>query len=238
MPTHQPITAVTFECSVCKQSVTEMRIRHRAKRSTCKPCRSGNRKRYYWKNPDLSRAKTKQWRKDNPEKAAVVAEKIKMYHEAHREELVQYRHDYFLANREKYKERRAENYRENRADYIRKAREWKDANPERAKATSDAWRIANPDKIRANTERRRSRYVGSFTDSDIAVLRKRQKGKCGNPSCDKNLKDGFHIDHILPVSKGGTCWPENLQLLCPKCNIKKSAKDPYEWAQANGALFV
>ncbi len=41
----------------------------------------------------------------------------------------------------------------------------------------------------------------------------------------------------MPVIKGGTNWPDNLQLLCRPCNIAKAAKDPFVWAQENGRLF-
>lgn len=32
----------------------------------------------------------------------------------------------------------------------------------------------------------------------------------------------FHIEHILPVSLGGTDDPDNLAWACPGCNLKKS----------------
>lgn len=32
-----------------------------------------------------------------------------------------------------------------------------------------------------------------------------------------------HVDHIRPVSKGGLTAPENLQVLCSRCNLGKSA---------------
>ena len=42
--------------------------------------------------------------------------------------------------------------------------------------------------------------------------------------CGKYMPDevGLHIDHIIPVSKGGKSIPSNLQVLCSKCNGKKS----------------
>ena len=44
--------------------------------------------------------------------------------------------------------------------------------------------------------------------------------------CGKYMPDGvgLHIDHILPISKGGKSVPSNLQVLCSKCNGKKSDK--------------
>ena len=35
---------------------------------------------------------------------------------------------------------------------------------------------------------------------------------------------GLHIDHIIPVSKGGKTVESNLQVLCSKCNGRKSSK--------------
>lgn len=44
--------------------------------------------------------------------------------------------------------------------------------------------------------------------------------------CGKYMPDGvgLQIDHIVPIKKGGKSVPSNLQVLCSKCNAKKSDK--------------
>mgnify|MGYP001851913567 FL=1 len=44
--------------------------------------------------------------------------------------------------------------------------------------------------------------------------------------CGKYMPDevGIHVDHIVPISKGGKTVPSNLQVLCSKCNGSKSNK--------------
>lgn len=57
----------------------------------------------------------------------------------------------------------------------------------------------------------------------LAVF-KRDKGACR--MCGE--KDNLHFDHLLPYSKGGTSLrEENIQLLCARHNLQKSAKINY-----------
>ena len=44
--------------------------------------------------------------------------------------------------------------------------------------------------------------------------------------CGSTAQDGvkLHVDHIVPVSKGGKTIPSNLQTLCDRCNLGKSNK--------------
>lgn len=40
---------------------------------------------------------------------------------------------------------------------------------------------------------------------------------------------GMHIDHLIPIKKGGLHTAENLVLSCGSCNSSKWAHDPIEW---------
>ncbi len=42
----------------------------------------------------------------------------------------------------------------------------------------------------------------------------------------------FHLDHVMPVSKGGKNEPDNLTVACQRCNISKGAKLLNEWRPA------
>ena len=44
--------------------------------------------------------------------------------------------------------------------------------------------------------------------------------------CGSSAQDGvkLHVDHIVPVSKGGKTTPDNLRTLCDRCNMGKSDK--------------
>ena len=56
----------------------------------------------------------------------------------------------------------------------------------------------------------------------VAVLGYWQDWKCAD--CKINVRRWNHVDHIVPLSKGGTNLRQNLQLLCPACNLAKGAK--------------
>lgn len=68
--------------------------------------------------------------------------------------------------------------------------------------------------------RRRSTDDGSVTLESVSILYEQQKGKCAH--CKKPLSGGFHIDHVLPLSKDGAHTISNIQLLCEFCNLSKN----------------
>ena len=47
----------------------------------------------------------------------------------------------------------------------------------------------------------------------------------------------MHLDHKVPLAAGGANEFGNLQLLCPRCNLAKSARDPLDFMQSRGFLL-
>lgn len=46
---------------------------------------------------------------------------------------------------------------------------------------------------------------------------------CGIRPANTRRGDGLHVDHVVPVSRGGTNDPSNLRTLCAACNIGRGA---------------
>ena len=67
----------------------------------------------------------------------------------------------------------------------------------------------------------RALSIRAFDKRDARAAYERQKGIC--PICGKHFKfEEMQADHIIPWSKGGRTVPENCQMLCRDCNLKKS----------------
>lgn len=143
------------------------------------------------------------------------------------------------------------NIEENRARLREQGRRWREANRERERQRCREWAAANPDASKAIKRKYRQRHpeagrrsmqirrcrlkgaVGFYRLEDIHRIQKAQKGKCA--CCGKRAE--LHIDHIVPISRGGSNWPRNIQLLCKPCNSRKHAKDPIQFMQEMGALL-
>lgn len=214
MSENQP-TRVCTKCGEGKP-LCEFYIRSGRSLSQCRKCERAAQRSYYKRySQDIARRVT-EWRAKNPESVKAIKAR---YEERHKEE------------------KRARN------------KHWEAVNPEKANALKAAWRAANPgyskewasrnrDKVNSYAHNRRAKYIGRYTKADIEAIFARQRGLCANPACRVSIASKFDVDHIMPIHRGGTNWPDNIQLLCRKCNRCKDVKDPYEWAQENGKLFI
>ncbi len=61
----------------------------------------------------------------------------------------------------------------------------------------------------------------AFDEADRVTMYHRQGGKCAMCGLPFEFKE-MHGDHIIPWSKGGKTTLDNGQMLCAKCNLKKS----------------
>ena len=120
---------------------------------------------------------------------------------------------------------------EKRKELAEKQKAKRHANPEYHAQRAKAWRDNNREKRKAYASKRRALLLnaeGSHTPEDIKWLLNVQDGKCAN--CQIDVGGSYHVDHFIPLSKGGSNWLHNLQILCPPCNTSKGNKDPLEWA--------
>lgn len=87
-----------------------------------------------------------------------------------------------------------------------------------------AWKRRNPDKVKAAKATYRARTKGVPTEPILrTTVYNNSKGVCG--ICGKKVsRFHFHIDHIIPVSKGGPNTYGNVQAAHPSCNQRKGAR--------------
>ena len=166
-----------------------------------------------------------------------VAQKHRVYYAANRERKREHHAAYRAANRGKMQKNSRVYYaanRENRREYHAAYRA---TNRENRREYSAAYRAANPFAVRAASAIRRARKrqaTGSYTKGDTQEQYKRQKGKCYY--CQTKVGDTYHVDHVVPLSRGGTNGVENIVIACPSCNQSKKDKMPHEWPQGGRLL--
>ena len=75
-------------------------------------------------------------------------------------------------------------------------------------------------------------FIGEYTRHDINRQLESQMGRCW--WCGAQCKKQYHIDHLIPLDRGGHNNPSNIVISCPHCNLSKSDKLPDEFC---GRLF-
>jgi 5-methylcytosine-specific restriction endonuclease McrA len=86
-------------------------------------------------------------------------------------------------------------------------------------------RLWTGDLIEAYEECRRVRRP--VDPRDRKAVWDASKGVCQNMACKQRLTlkpglpNSFHVDHVIPVCKGGISHLSNLQALCRTCNLTK-----------------
>lgn len=111
--------------------------------------------------------------------------------------------------------------------------------PEKAAEYSAAYRERHRQQWRERARARNSRLralrsgaPGHHAPVDVIRLWHHQRGecaRCGVRFGKQPHNGGFEVDHILPLSRGGSDWPHNLQLLCRSENRQKKDRTEAEY---------
>lgn len=122
-----------------------------------------------------------------------------------------------------------ENNKQKALDYTRK---YRDAHREYIRDRSKRYNHQHPWAVRASASNRRARIInatdGSITPQNIQKLYLAQNGLCAYCGCDLQ-QASKHLDHIVPLARGGDNTINNVQWTCPYCNMHKNMKTNEEW---------
>lgn len=180
----------------------------------CKGCDNTNHKKYvqnnkehmreyeryeYYKHHEDHKRRSREYVKNNKEKVKQIRVK---YYQKNREQILARGKLYTQDNKDKISVRNKAYYESHKEDFIFRARERKK-------------------KIRETKD-------GTITKETLSAMYEIQLHKCDY--CGGNLDElGKHLDHILPLIKGGIHTLSNVHWVCPKCNLSKNDKTEEEW---------
>lgn len=142
-----------------------------------------------------------EWKKRNPEK---VREQKRRYREKHAAEIKDYRNSekgkaLRKAAKKRFRENHAEQIKEEKRRYVAK----------------------NPDVRLAWNRNRRARIKGNggkITKTEWRTVLDKYGHKCLYPGCERT---DVTMDHVVPLSQGGTHSADNVQPLCEYHNKSK-----------------
>jgi len=135
-----------------------------------------------------------------------------------------YYESYYAQNKERIKVAALRQYSKDRVAGIKRAAQWSAKNPDLRRAISKSYK-----------HRRRAMEYGGMSTAALARWTAEQTKICY--WCGAKCARKFHVDHYRPLSKGGLHAEGNLVIACPTCNLRKSAKDPHQFAVSIGRLF-
>jgi 5-methylcytosine-specific restriction endonuclease McrA len=151
-----------------------------------------------------------------------------------------------IANRDRIRASKAAYYTTNREKICAYQASYYAENAEKVRTRNAAYRSANPKKVRANS----LAYYASHTTEAASNAAKRRAMKrsvtIGNQEtirsiyrqarenkrvicyiCGELIPLGArHVDHVMPLARGGKHTASNLAIACARCNLSKNAKMP------------
>ena len=186
----------------------------------CKKCQVETERHSDGKCKPCKRAYLYKWRKLNPDKFRAIQDK------------------WDAKSEDRLKAAASALYLANRDAKILYAKEYYETNKEKITPKKKAWQSENLEACRISHHKRRAKKQdsgGTLSKGLSKKLYSLQKGKC--PCCGLPLGKNYHMDHIVPLARGGAHTDDNIQLLTQRCNNQKHAKDPIDFMQSRGFLL-
>ena len=232
----------------------------------CKECKNKNSKAYYNNNIKEITARRdnnreamrescrKSWakhkKKRNEEQREffnnnkeLIASRDKTYRDNNKDKIAKRFKEYMKNNKEKVAKQRREYYKENKEEINRKnkiiGKKWRENNKERINEKSKAYYATPKGKAvaRAVHKRRKCAIKNTemiVTSEELVDIVENANNVCY--WCNKKIVGTEHIDHYIPLAKGGKHSIDNMVVSCAKCNQSKGAKSPQEFANSLGKL--
>ena len=135
-----------------------------------------------------------------------------------------YQASWVARNKQKTRETKRAWYARNREQADKASAEWKARHPE----YYNEWKRAGGQRKRREAERRREAMLRGATAAARFTPEQLEQRMSMFPGCwvCGGLKE--QVDHVKPVSKGGPHILANLRPICSDCNLRKSAKWPFD----------
>lgn len=129
-------------------------------------------------------------------------------------------------------------YRRNRKKVLAKAVAGVEGRRPYMRAYGQRWRAENRERTRNYKHARRMREYGNPDSIGVPLrewlrLANRYGGRCAY--CDAK-PDVLHMDHVVPLARGGRHAIGNVLPACPPCNQTKAARFVVEWRHGRSAL--
>lgn len=113
--------------------------------------------------------------------------------------------------------------------YRNSTKKWEAENRARRTELARIWRKNNPERWSAIAIRTQKKRLAANGDSNHIQIASRMAYHghkciyCGGPFEE--------IEHMIPLSRGGTNWPANLAPSCLSCNRSKGTKTVWEFLE-------
>jgi 5-methylcytosine-specific restriction endonuclease McrA len=158
---------------------------------------------HYRENNDQLRLRNRQYYQENKDR---ILENSQRWNDKNRDKLSEYYKDYYRRNKEKV---------------LTYSKQYRQKNLEHLTQKSKEWKQRNKAKVRSYRAKRNffkhKNGLFKISEKEIDRLLSKKCYLCGE-------KDSEHIDHVIPLSRGGSHSIGNLLGACSACNLSKGAK--------------